>query len=76
MQRLGQWIDHHMPRDTGASPFGFQADRYPPTVDFAVTARGRMRVGFWDDRGTVALTFQLNGQTAAILPARPNGAFA
>lgn len=70
---LGHWIDNHMPRDTGGSPFDYQFDRYPPTVDFALLADGRVRVGFWDDRGRVALELQINGVTHASVPMRPNG---
>lgn len=71
---LGQWIDNHMPRDTGSSSFTYKFDRYPPTVDFALLRDGRVRVGFWDDRGQVALEFQRNGVTLLRLPLRANGA--
>ena len=59
---FGQWIDSHMPRDTGLT-FGGMAldakwDRYHPTVDGAVIdgfCKGkRIRVGYWDESGSLA----------------------
>ncbi|NOT29523.1 MAG: hypothetical protein HOP15_03635, partial [Planctomycetes bacterium] len=74
---LGQWIDNHMPRDTGASVFGFKYDRYAPTVDFALSTRlTKLELGFWDERGTVALTIEFNGNTLASFPSLANGSVA
>lgn len=71
---FGQWIDNHMPRDTGASVFDFKYDRYQPTADFALSPDlARLVVGFWDDRGTVALTVELEGNTLASFPSIANG---
>lgn len=74
VRTFGQWIDNHMPRDTGASAFVYGFDRYPPTVDFALSPDlRRMEVGVWDDRGSVALTLERNGGALASLPALANG---
>jgi hypothetical protein len=55
--RFGQWIDNHMPRDTGAA-YGWKHDWYHPSVDAALSAADcsltDLRVGFWDDSGSVA----------------------
>ena len=52
VHRLGQWIDNHMPRDTGAS-YPYQHDWYHPAVDVAAVDRvcqaKNLRVGYWDD---------------------------
>lgn len=67
---FGQWIDSHMPRDTGLT-FGGKAldakwDRYHPTVDGAVIdgfCKGkRVRIGYWDESGSLAnVEAYLNG---------------
>jgi hypothetical protein len=54
VQKLGQWIDNHMPRD-GTGNFAVDKDRYHPTVDGALfdslCAGTKLRVGYWDDSG-------------------------
>jgi hypothetical protein len=73
---LGEWIDNHMPRDTGANAYGYKYDRFPPTVEFGLTpSRTHLRVGYWDDRGSVTLEFRLNGARVGTLPAALNGFF-
>jgi hypothetical protein len=62
---FGQWIDNHMPRDTGGN-FPAKKDRYHPTVDGAFYGAAcdgsKLRVGYWDDSGTLAsVTVLLNG---------------
>jgi hypothetical protein len=74
VRTLGQWIDNHMPRNTDNSSFPYKFDRYPPTVDFALLPDGRVRVGWWDDQGSVALELQRNGVTLQSEPLRANGA--
>ncbi|MGB0909066.1 MAG: hypothetical protein ACPGYT_01790 [Nitrospirales bacterium] len=55
--KLGQWIDNHMPRNTG-DPYGYNHDWYHPTVDLAITSAtcsaDQFRVGYWDDWGGIA----------------------
>lgn len=72
---LGLWIDNHMPRDTGTSAYGFDFDRFHPTADMALTEPTRLRIGYWDDTGTVSLTLALNGTTLLNQPALSNGSF-
>ena len=54
--KLGKWIDNHLPRDRGPS-FGYNFDWYHPTADFGLSdpqcATTALRVGWWDDTGTV-----------------------
>ena len=59
---FGQWIDNHMPRNTGLT-FGGKTldakwDRYHPTVDGAVVDSSCMglgvRIGYWDESGSLA----------------------
>ncbi|MEA2604815.1 MAG: hypothetical protein QOF89_5807 [Acidobacteriota bacterium] len=56
VHKLGQWIDNHMPRTT-AGNFPADKDTYHPTVDGAIydnlCAGASLRVGFWDDSGSV-----------------------
>ncbi|HKI06678.1 MAG TPA: hypothetical protein VKK31_32170 [Thermoanaerobaculia bacterium] len=56
VHKLGQWIDNHMPRDTSGN-FPAGKDRYHPTVDGAVydsaCAGTKLRVGYWDDSGSL-----------------------
>jgi hypothetical protein len=74
VRRFGQWIDNHMPRDTGATVFDYQYDRYAPTLDFALDdARAALVVGVWDDGGTVALTVELDGSALTSLESLTNG---
>ena len=62
VQRLGLWIDNHMPRTTGVSPYGAQFDRFHPTVDFAYTGvAGHIRIGFWDSESPLSLDVEVNG---------------
>jgi len=73
---LGRWIDGHMPRDTGITPYGAKADRYPPTIDFGLTDDGRrLRIGFWDDRGVQHVEVYVNGVRLSAFVALPNGSF-
>jgi len=56
VRKLGQWIDNHMPRSTTGN-FPADKDAYHPTVDGAVydsiCAGTKLRVGFWDDSGSL-----------------------
>ena len=73
---LGVWIDNHMPRDTGDTSFGYKFDRYPPTLDFAITDDPvGVRIGYWDNSGVVDLEIRLFDVPVALLPGRPNGSF-
>ncbi|MEM9379754.1 MAG: hypothetical protein AAGB93_07360 [Planctomycetota bacterium] len=53
VHRLGQWIDNHMPRNTGQQALTYQLDRFHPTVDFSYSGNtsnpNEIRVGYWDD---------------------------
>lgn len=74
---FGQWIDNHMPRDTG-SAYGYDHDWYHPSVDGALTsascALGNVRVGFWDDRGRLAeVRVEYEGNVVATYTNRRNG---
>jgi hypothetical protein len=62
---FGQWIDNHMPRDTSGN-YPAKKDRYHPTVDGAFYGAAcdgsRLRVGWWDDSGTLAsVSVMVNG---------------
>ena len=70
VHRFGQWIDHHMPRDRSPAVSSLDLDakfdRYHPTVDVAVYDQGclarKVRVGYWDDSGSLAeVTTTING---------------
>ncbi len=54
VHRFGQWIDNHLPRDTGTA-YPANHDRYHPTADIAafdITCKAKkLRVGYWDDGG-------------------------
>ena len=76
--RFGQWIDNHMPRNTGAN-YDYQFDRFHPAVDAAVIDRAcsgaMLRVGYWDDRGFVeSLDLLVNDQSIALFDDLRNGA--
>jgi len=74
VRRLGQWIDNHMPRDSGGSPYGYKFDRFHPTVDFAPTSDGQgLRIGWWDDRGWVDVHVAVDERAMLDLRNRPNG---
>jgi hypothetical protein len=78
--RFGQWIDHHMPRDTG-DPYGFHTDWYHPSVDAGLTsascATNELRVGYWDDTGNLDLvTVTVNGTEVAAYTDVANGSVA
>jgi hypothetical protein len=75
--KFGQWIDNHMPRDTG-DPYGWQHDWYHPTVDLAISSStcspDQFRVGFWDDFGGIAeLQVFVNDVEIATIINRRNG---
>lgn len=77
--RFGQWIDHHMPRDTGAN-YPFQFDWYHPSVDVALSTADcsaeALRVGYWDDTGSLAsVTLAVDGRSVRALNAPDNGSF-
>jgi hypothetical protein len=75
VHRFGVWIDNHLPRDTGQSLLGYHADRYHPTVDFAFSGiPGQLRIGYWDDEGTVSLQVEVNGQVTQSQQNLPSGA--
>jgi hypothetical protein len=65
VQRLGLWIDNHMPRELGSPTMGYHFDRFHPTVDFAYSGSGEeLRVGFWDSTdGPLELRIEVNGQS-------------
>jgi hypothetical protein len=71
---LGQWIDHHMPRDTGDPAIGYRLDRFHPTIDLARVGH-RLRIGFWDDGGIVDVRVMRNGATFELRRGLPNGSF-
>lgn len=78
--KFGQWIDHHMPRDTAiAGLFTSNFDTFHPTVssglvDSQCGLAGALRVGFWDDSGSVArLEIFVNGLSRVVHNALPNG---
>lgn len=56
--RLGTWIDNGMVRDTGSSPHGATFDYYHPTGAIGLAsdtcADSPLRIGFWDDSGSVS----------------------
>ena len=63
--RLGQWIDNHLPRDTGTG-YATKHDRYHPAMDIAaidwLCKASKVRVGYWDDSGFLAkVEVLLNG---------------
>ena len=74
VHQFGQWIDNHMPRDTG-STYDAKYDRYHPAVDGAVIDNlctgSKVRVGYWDDGGWLArVEVSVNG--APLAPAAVN----
>ncbi|MCB1037066.1 MAG: hypothetical protein KDD47_24780, partial [Acidobacteria bacterium] len=76
VQKLGQWIDNHMPRTTSGN-FSADKDTYHPTVDSAYpnsTCNGtRLRVGYWDDSGFLDLVdVRQNGTSIGGGPWGPN----
>lgn len=78
VQKLGQWIDNHMPRDVGGN-FPAKKDTYHPTVDSAYSNNlcdgTKLRVGYWDDSGFLKLVqVSKNGAVLASWgPNQPNG---
>ncbi len=73
---FGLWIDNHMPRDTGQTPYGSKFDRFPPTIDFGLTDDlASLRVGFWDNRGVQHVEVFVNGIRLGALVSLPNGSF-
>ena len=56
VHRFGQWIDNHMPRNTG-NPYPYPFDKYHPTVDVADVDESclatTLQIGYWDDTGFV-----------------------
>ncbi len=74
VRRLGQWIDNHMPRNTGKTPYGYKFDRFHPAADFGPTDDGLgLRFGWWDDRGTVDVQIEIGGRGMLELHDQPNG---
>ncbi len=74
---LGQWIDNHMPRNTGGA-FPQEFDRYHPSVDAALIGNkcstAPLQVGFWDDSGHLeTLTVSLSGNVLASYQNLANG---
>ncbi len=78
--KLGTWIDNHMPRDRGASPFVAKYDTYHPSISSQLVGSDcnpkTLRVGFWDDSGTLmVVSVKSNGETLAEQSNIPNGSF-
>lgn len=69
VHRLGQWIDNHMPRNTGSQALTYQLDRFHPTVDFSYTQNpslpNEIRLGYWDDVPPVEIEIFHDGQSVA-----------
>ncbi|MEE8267951.1 MAG: hypothetical protein V3R97_03480 [Gemmatimonadales bacterium] len=79
--RFGQWMDNHTPVDKG-SPYGYQYDRYHPTVDGALKGGSDclhpkwFRVGFWDDSGSIdELAIDVDGTNWRTLNDLSNGVY-
>lgn len=78
VHKLGQWIDNHMPRNTGFN-FPVDKDTYHPTVDSAFTNTicdgSKLRVGYWDDSGSLKVVeVRKNGVVIGSWgPIEPNG---
>ncbi len=75
---FGQWIDNHMPRNTGSS-YGYQHDWFHPSVDVALATADcsptRLRVGLWDDIGGVEeLSVEIDGVVIDTRTYQRNGA--
>lgn len=66
---LGKWIDNDLPRNTG-SIRGYKFDWYHPTADSALTAANcsltTLRVGWWDDTGSVSSVKVLRNDTTTL----------
>lgn len=77
--KFGQWIDNHMPRDTSNGLFNATFDSYHPSVsagivDESTCAPASLRVGFWDDSGSLArVEIFVNGVSRAVHSAKANG---
>lgn len=78
--RFGQWMDNHAPWDQGANqPNSYLSDRFHPAVDGALAdtgncSLGALRVGYWDDSGTIAkLDVELEGFPVQTFNNLPNG---
>ncbi len=79
--RFGLWIDNHMVRNINPTGVNFPAkhDRFHPTEDIAVLDRfcqgKRLRVGYWDDSGTLKdIEVLVNGVQIDHKANIPNGA--
>ncbi len=74
VRKLGVWIDHHMPRNTGSGN-GFKFDRFHPTVDLACAGGDSrsLRIGWWDNSNSVDVTVELNGTPILQFGSQPNG---
>ena len=83
VRTFGNWIDNHTPRNVEGTTFGYNFDRYHPTVDLALVnvggpnglkpERPALRIGFWDNTGQVDLEVQLNGVSVWTATGQPNG---
>lgn len=76
--QFGQWIDNHMPRNTG-SGYSHQFDRFHPAVDLAISTPqcegSEVRIGYWDDSGLLdSVEIIRNADTLRALDDVGNGA--
>jgi mono/diheme cytochrome c family protein len=78
--KVGKWIDNHLPRDRSGTTFPYNFDWYHPTGDIGLSdpacATTALRVGWWDDTGTVAsIKVWLNEEPTPLfnLGSRANG---
>lgn len=71
VHRLGQWIDNHLPRDTG-SVYDANFDRYHPAMDIAaidgLCQASKLRVGYWDDSGFLSKVEVLRNGLPLVAP--------
>ena len=71
INRLGLWLDNHMPRDVQGKTETYHKDRYHPSVDGALSDAlnclpTEIRIGYWDDSGSLKrLELELNGASVA-----------
>jgi hypothetical protein len=76
--KLGTWIDNHMPRDKGNTPYGSKFDSFHPSISShlidAQCIPTALRVGFWDDTGTLSkVTVKVQNTALANEVNIPNG---
>ncbi len=76
VRTLGQWIDNGMPRNVTGAAYDYQLDRFHPAVDFGLTDDLlKIRIGWWDNRGTATVRIEVNGRQIVQAPNLANGSF-